>query len=659
MSEPALSLQVVLIIEDNPADARLLKEFVAEDRAASFLMEEAGSLAEGLERLKRGDIHLVLVDLTLPDSLGLDTFARVHGAVPQLPIIVMSGLDDEDLAIRTVQEGAQDYLVKGQVDSRLLLRSMHYAIERKRVEEALAKERDLLHTLLDNLPDRIYVKDRQSRFLRVSRALADLFHLQHPRDAWMKSDLDFFSREHAEEARRDEQELMQTGKPIIGKVEKETLPDGSVTWALTTKVPLRDKQGAIIGTFGLSRDISAIKRIEDQLQSERNVLRSLIDNLPDYIYVKDIEGRYVVDNLAHCRLVGAASPEEVVGKTPRDFFPIEAAERIMRDDHLIMEFGQPMLNREEKLSNPSGELRWHSTTKVPLSNPEGQVVGMVCIGRDVTERKEAEERLQQAMTDLRQSHEDLKSAQFQLIQAEKMQSIGRLAAGVAHEVKNPLAILNMGIDYFKDNLPTGDPNASLIIEDMKEAINRADMIILGLLDFAVPGALEVHAHDLGAILNESLALVRHDLTSHDITVETELAPDMPPVRFDRNKIKQVLVNVMTNAIHAMPDGGRLTLRARARQLRPEEVDRDLGSRLGDRFHAGDTVAVLEVMDTGGGLSPETLAKVYDPFFTTKPTGKGTGLGLTVTRKIVELHGGTIDITNRNEGGACATIMFKL
>jgi PAS domain S-box-containing protein len=651
--------QRVLLIEDSPADARLLRELITEVPEAGFELEQAGTLEDGLKRLAAEGIDLAMVDLSLPDSLGLETFAKVHAAAPQVPIIVMSGLDDEDLAITTVQEGAQDYLVKGQVDSRLLIRAMHYAIERKRVEEDLAKERDLLHTLLDNLPDRIYVKDQRSRFLRISRALADMFKLRHPREAWMKSDFDFFSKEHAESALADERQVVETGEPIIGKVERETHPDGTVTWALTSKLPLKDKHGLIIGSFGISRDITAIKKIEDQLESERNLLRSLIDNLPDYIYVKDTSGRYVIDNISHQRFLGAHSLEDVVGKTTADFFPPELARVFSLDDDVIIQTGRILLNREERIVVRDGRARWHSTTKVPLRNSAGDIVGLVGIGRDITERKKAEEQLQHALADLQRSHSELKAAQYQLIQAEKMQSIGRLAAGVAHEVKNPLAILRMGIDYFAHNLVSEDENASLILGDMNEAIKRADMIILGLLDFSVPAALDLHPHDLNAIVEESLTLVRHELVAPSIHLEKCLEPGMPPVWLDRNKIKQVLVNVLTNAIHAMPTDGTLGLRTCARHLQDGEIDRDLGSRLADRFRAGDKVVVLEITDTGPGISEEKLAKVFDPFFTTKPTGKGTGLGLTVTKKIIELHGGTIDIQNRKEGGVRVTIVFRI
>ena len=662
----------VLLIEDNPGDARLLVELLSDPSGVAFELEEANTLAAGLERLRQGGIVLILLDLSLPDSLGIDTFKKVQNSAPQVPIIVMSGLDDEALAIKTVHEGAQDYIVKGDVDTRLLVRAMRYAIERKRAEEELARERDLFHTLMDNLPDKIYFKDAQSRFTRINRAVAEQFRIAHPREAVGKTDFDFFINEHADAALDDEQTVMRTGQAIIGKVARETLADGTVMWVSASKLPLKDKQGQTIGTFGLTRDITDLKRIEDQLAAERNLLRSLIDNLPDYIFVKDTEGRYLLDNVAHRRFMGVTAEEGMIGKTVVDFFPPEMAAQFIRDDQIVLQEGKPLLHLEEKIYDREGHARWHSTTKVPLRNSYNQIIGLVGIGRDITERKLAEEQLQRAnaelarskselervLTDLREAHEGLKATQAQLIEAEKMQSVGRLAAGVAHEVKNPLGILRMGVDYLSQNFKSPDDSVTLILTDMTDAIKRADGIIMGLLDFSAPHALDSHDEDLSSLIEHSLMLVRGAF-GHSIRVVKELAPDLPRAWLDRNKMMQVFVNVLTNAAQAMPDGGTLTVRTFSKKLTAGEFARDAGLRAADRFREGDTVDVAEVTDTGTGIPEDKLSKIFDPFFTTKPPGKGTGLGLTVTRRIVELHGGHIEIANRKEGGVVVRLMFKV
>ena len=663
--------QTVLLVEDNTGDARLFREYLADPAGASFRLVHAANLTEGLARLAEGGIDLVLLDLSLPDSPMAETFKRAKAAAPDVPIIVMSGLDDEQHAIETVQQGAQDYLVKAFVDTRLLIHAMRYAIERKHAEEALAHERDLLHALMDNLPDRIYFKDDESRFTRISKAVAEQFKIGHPREAMGKTDRDFFSAEHAEAARLDEAQVMESGQPILRKVEREVLPDGRVTWALTSKLPLKSRQGKIIGNFGISRDITEIKEIEAAREAERNLLRSLIDNLPDYIYVKDTTGRYLLDNIAHRRWLGADRESDVIGRRVTDFFPGDRVAGFSLDDDHVLQTGHALLNREELVEDRFGNQRWHSTTKVPIRRKDGRITGLVGISRDITERRLAEEairtaneelerrkdELQRTLTELQLSHEELKSTQFQLMQAEKMQSIGRLAAGVAHEVKNPLGILRMGTDYLTQNLQSNDENVGLILADMADAINRADGIIMGLLDFSAPHALDTNAEDLSAILDQSISLVRHTLNEAGLQLVRELDCNLPKVWLDRNKIKQVFVNLLTNAIHATPAGGTVTVRTSSRVL--TQVEHDAGSREADRFHAGTTVVVAEIVDTGTGIPEDKLRQIYDPFFTTKDTGKGTGLGLTVTKKIVELHGGSLDIQNRKEGGVAATIMFNL
>ena len=288
-----------------------------------------------------------------------------------------------------------------------------------------------------------------------------------------------------------------------------------------------------------------------------------------------------------------------------DFFPSDLAAQYTRDDETIIETGRPLLNREEPVVDRLGNRRWHSTTKVPLRDGDGAIMGLVGIGRDITERKLAEQELQKAnaelatskaelekvLADLQKSHEDLKAAQFQLIEAEKLQSVGRLAAGVAHEVKNPLAILGMGIDYVTKNIVSPDENLAQILSDMNDALKRADSIILGLLDFSVPGALKLAPEDVSSVLEQSVALVRHEMSNAHISLRRELARDLPPVRLDKNKLKQAFVNVLTNAVHAMPNGGAIIVRTYSRELQVGEVGHDAGSRQANRLRPGETVVV--------------------------------------------------------------------
>ena len=196
-----------------------------------------------------GEADIVLLDLSLPGSKGVDTFIRAHTAAPDLPIIVLSGEDNEDIALETVHRGAAEYLVKGRIDPHLLHRALRYGIERARAKAELANERYLFQTLLENIPDRIYFKDQLSRFIRINRALTRIFGLERAEDAYGKTDADFYGPEHAGDALADEQRVMETGVPILGKIEFETSMHGTKSWSLTTKLPLRDRQGKVVGTL--------------------------------------------------------------------------------------------------------------------------------------------------------------------------------------------------------------------------------------------------------------------------------------------------------------------------------------------------------------------------------------------------------------------------
>lgn len=258
--------------------------------------------------------------------------------------------------------------------------------------------------------------------------------------------------------------------------------------------------------------------------------------------------------------------------------------------------------------------------------------------------------------ELRKANEEAKSAQLQLVQAAKLESIGRLAAGVAHEVKNPLAVILFAIDYLEDSVESPDPNVGMALSDARGAVVRADAVIRALLDFSVGTDLTLSTQDVNEVVRKALLLARYAITKSHIVVLEEFENGLPPVKLDSNKIEQVFVNLIINAIDAMPEGG--TLIARTRRERPRGRVPGVGARKSGRFGAAGTSIVVEIEDTGTGIQEAHRAKLFEPFFTTKPPRKGTGLGLAVCKSIVALHGGTIGIDNREGGGVRATVVMR-
>ncbi|MCL6613736.1 MAG: HD domain-containing protein [Firmicutes bacterium] len=266
----------ILLIEDNPGDVRLIREFLAEAEGVDFALTVALSLAEGLARLTEADFHLVLLDLTLPDSHGLETFLRLQKAVPLLPVIVLSGLEDEELALQAMREGAQDYLFKDQIEPNLLGRSIRYAIERKRLERELGGQKIFLRTILDTVPNLIYVRDWHGRFALVNQAFADLCGLapeelvdRRPEELNLGEDI---------------QRILATDGEVISALTQKLLPnewvtnkEGGKSWLHITKLPFPSPDGSHPQLLCVATDISALKATEEELTASLARLRKAIE----------------------------------------------------------------------------------------------------------------------------------------------------------------------------------------------------------------------------------------------------------------------------------------------------------------------------------------------------------------------------------------------
>lgn len=247
------------------------------------------------------------------------------------------------------------------------------------------------------------------------------------------------------------------------------------------------------------------------------------------------------------------------------------------------------------------------------------------------EHKRAEE-LERLYGELKNSHLALQQAQQKLVAAEKMQMVGRMASGIAHDVKNPLAIIMQSAEYLKRNLKHKTKDLSLILDDIQEAVMRADNVIKGLLDFAAFSKLELKSQELNQVVENTLLFMKYHFEKHHIRVIRDFGQGLPLVKMDKARIGQILVNIILNAIEAMPGGGELNIRTCLEE----------GAYQQRR-------AVVEIKDSGSGMPEENLRKIFEPFFTTRRDVGGTGLGLWITRNIIEMHGGGIEIENRKEG----------
>jgi two-component system, cell cycle sensor histidine kinase and response regulator CckA len=486
--------------------------------------------------------------------------------------------------------------------------------ERKRAEETLRWEQYLVTTLLEHTPDAIYFKDTESRFLRVNRGWAQRCGVADPAAAVGKTDADFFSREHAEAARQMEQDIMRTGRPVVGLEEMETWPDRPGAWVSTTKMPLRDAAGAITGTFGISRDITEQKAAGEALRRSEAEFRGLVEHAPVGIYRATRDGRFLTVNPALVRMLGYGWVEELLRlDVARDVYvnPDEP-ERLIRESPLHAE-----IVWKRKDGTPiTVELTSHH-----IPSPDGREDAFEGVVVDVTQQRSLE-------------------AQFR--QAQRLEAVGRLAGGVAHDFNNILTAITGYSDLLLEDLGPEDPKRP-DVEEIQAAARRAAALTRQLLAFSRKQVFQTRVLDLNEVVRTLENMLRR-LIGEDIKLEVALASGLGAVRADPGQIEQVILNLAVNSRDAMPGGGRLTI---------ESANVDLDDAYA-REHAGAVpgpYVLLAVSDTGVGIDAETRAHIFEPFFTTKEQGKGTGLGLATVYGIIKQSGGYVAVYSEPGRGA--------
>ena len=502
--------------------------------------------------------------------------------------------------------------------------------DQKDAEHQVEFEKFLLANLLETVPDSVYFKDADSRFIRLSRSCAQKFGLADPRDAVGKSDADFFSMDHARKALADERQIMESGEPILAEIEHETFADETETWCSTTKVPLRDKNGKLIGTFGISRDVTQQKKAEQQLAQERDLLKTIIDNVPDLIYVKDRAGRFVTANAALLKLLQLDSADDLIGKTDYDFSVPELACNYVADDQIVMRSGEPLLDREESHGSGTGDPICLLTTKVPLEDNQGVVSGVVGIGHDITARKKADEQILHAKE----------------IADKANRAKSDFLANMSHEIRTPMnAIIGMTDLVLDTNLDAHQRNFLKMVQESGEALLS---VINDILDFSKIEAgkldIEHRVFDIRESLGDTMKTLA--LKAHDKGLELAFRVDPHVPRFvvgDMGRVRQVLINLVGNAIK-FTDGGEVVVEVNDLPAPQKEV-----------------LLEFTVRDTGIGISEEKCKTIFDEFVqadtsTTRRFG-GTGLGLAISARLVNLMGGEIRVSSMLDSGS--QFMFRV
>lgn len=526
--------------------------------------------------------------------------------------------------------------------------------------ERVVKERNLLLQLIDSLPDIIYAKDADGKIIVSNRKHAEFLGKHHALEVIGKTDFDFFDPETAEKYRQDEivllnssQESIHAEEPVTNKMTGET------RWISTTKVVYRNEQGVALGLFGIGRDITTRKLIEEELVKNQETFRKTVDSVPSMIYqiVFRPDGAIIYPFVSEgSKVVYGIEPERIMldaSIITKMWHPDDVGEYMRRVDECRRTL-KPF-DMECRIVLPDGKIKWLRVHSMPELEPDGGL-RFYGVRIDITKQKELEAELAARL-------KQIQDTQTHLIQSEKMSALGQMVAGVAHELNTPIGYASNNVALIRerfgiisklllkalkaqDAVYAGELENALAmmqeirssqngtVAELEETIRRTERLFIGIAsgfeqmanlvrsmrNFARLDEAQMKKADINEGVKNCVLMIGHMLKDKDIELTTEYGA-IPMIECYPAQLNQVFLNLIQNAIHAV------------------EGKPNAKVRVSTGFEKGRVV--VRVQDNGTGIPKHVQSKIFDPFFTTKPVGKGTGLGLSISYDIVKKHNGTI------------------
>lgn len=471
--------------------------------------------------------------------------------------------------------------------------------DRKRAEEELQAKTEQLESFIENNADAIWMIDREDTLLKVNPAFKTLFGWSAEEITGKKLPI---IPDHLKASIDNVHQHIKAGETVVGLKTTRERKDGVLIQVEATLSPLRDRSGEIIGITGICRDVTDRQRAEEELQTKKEQLESFIENNADAILLFNSDGVVQRVNKAFEHIFGW-SKEEVVG-TELHKLPFIPADRVDEFKHLREQVkgGQPIIGVDTIRKRKNGEALNVILTASPTLDSKGNQLGWSVTIRDITEWKIAQDHLQNS---------------------EKLTVAGQLAAGIAHEIRNPITSIKGFIQFMKSGFGEKQKYYDIITSE----IERIELILSELLILAKPQSIKYERKDIRVLLSQVMTLLDSQANLNNIQFSFEFKPGATHLYCDENQLKQVFINFIKNSIESMPEGGKITI---------------------EIFCDHDQEIVIRITDQGCGIPPEVLSKLGQPFYTTKE--KGTGLGFMVSKKIIENHSGNIHVESEINKG---------
>ncbi|MBS3919194.1 MAG: PAS domain S-box protein [Deltaproteobacteria bacterium] len=491
--------------------------------------------------------------------------------------------------------------------------------DRKKYESDLKNSEEKLRRLFDRVRHGLFISSKEGQFLECNQALLDMMGYTD-KEEFLKIDIarDLYANPKDREIFMERTERDGFVKDMEVEFRKR---NGDNITILLTGHPIKNEKGEIIGYEGINLDITERKRIEDELREANEFFTNLIKSSVDGIIAANMQGNIFIFNKGAEALSGYKA-DEVIGKVHiTQIYPEGIAKEIMKRLR-SPDYGGvgKLLPTQFNVVNKEGEEIPIQISAALIYNRAGQEVASVGIFTDLRSRLLMEKKLQET--------------HLQLVSSEKMASLGKLAAGIAHEINNPLGGILIYSSLMLEDLPEEDPKRGDLARIVQEA-GRCKEIVKGLLEFARQTEPKREPTDINRAINDGLFFLVNQALFHNIRIVKELDPFLPFVRGNSGQLKQVFMNIIVNAAEAMHGNGTLTIRT--------------------SVSADRKTVWIGFTDTGEGIPEENLSRIFDPFFTTKDVGKGTGLGLATSFGIIEEHGGKISVNSKVGEGATFAI----